>query len=80
MTTSKTKAALKLHYANEHPKSSKTFEEAYSTTFKDSTSNHLNFSFLKSKLVNLLQEFIKINKKYYIFIDNGKLLKPIILQ
>ena len=44
MTTSETndRAALKLHYANKHPTSNKTFEEAYSITFTDSTSNHTN--------------------------------------
>jgi len=49
MTTCETNdgAALKLHYANKHPTSSKTFEEAYSITFTDSTSNHTNLDYLE---------------------------------
>ena len=64
MTTSETndRAALKLHYANKHPTSNKTFEEAYSIIFTDSTSNHLNLDYLESKWVNLLQASININK------------------
>ena len=64
MTTSETndRAALKLHYANKHPTSKKTFEEAYSIIFTDSTSNHTNLDYLESKWVNLLQASININK------------------
>ena len=64
MNTSKTndQAALKLHYANKHQTSSKSFEEAYSITFTDSTSNHSNLDYLESKWVNLLQANININK------------------
>ena len=41
MTTSRIndQAALKLHYANKHPSSIKTFKEAFSITFTGST-NH----------------------------------------
>ena len=64
MTTSDTndRVALKLHYANKHQTSSKTFEEAYSISFTDSTSNYTNLDYLKSKLVNLLEANININK------------------
>ena len=64
MTTSETndRAALKLHYANKHPTSSKTVEEAYSIIFTDSTSNHMNLDHLESKWINLLQANINISK------------------
>ena len=50
MTTSETndRAELKLHYANKHPTSSKTFEKAYSITLKYSTSNHSNLDYLEN--------------------------------
>ena len=64
MTTSETndQAALKLHYVNKHPTLNKTFEEAYSIIFTDSTSYHLNLDYLESKWVNLSQANININK------------------
>ena len=64
MTTNETndQAALKLHYANKHPTSRKTFEEAYLIIFTDSTSNHTNLNYLESKWVNLLQAKINIYK------------------
>ena len=64
MTTSKTndRTAFKLHYVKKHLTSSKAFEEAYSITFTDSTSNHTNLDYLESKWVNLLQASININK------------------
>ena len=56
MTTSKTndRAALKILYANKHPTSSKTFEEAYLLTLTHSSSNHSNIDYLESSWVNLL--------------------------
>ena len=64
MTTSETndRAALRLHYVNKHPTSKKTFEEAYSIIFTDSTSNHSILDYLESKWVNLLQASTNINK------------------
>ena len=70
MTTSETndQAALKLHYANKHPESSKTFEETYLITFTDSTSNHSNLNYLESKWVNLLKANINLKKNKYTFL------------
>ena len=64
MTTSKTndRTTLKFNYANKHKTSSKTFEEAYSITFIDSTSKYSNLDYLESQWVNLLQANISINK------------------
>ena len=64
MTTSETndRTTLKFNYANKHKTSSKTFEEAYSITFIDSTSKYSNLDYLESQWVNLLQANISINK------------------
>ena len=56
------RAAFKLHYANKHQTSSKTFEEAYLTTFTNSTSDYSKLNYLESNWVNLLQINININK------------------
>ena len=69
MTMSETndRAELKLRYVNKHPTSNKTFKEAYSIIFTDSTSNHSNLDYLESKWVNLLQASININKTILLF-------------
>ena len=56
-------AALKLHYANKNSTSSKNFEEAYSITFTDSTSNHTNLGYL----VNLLKTNVSTSKTILLF-------------
>ena len=65
MTTSRIndQAALKLHYANKNSTSSKNFEEAYSITFTDSTSNHTNLGYL----VNLLKTNVSTSKTILLF-------------
>ena len=70
MTTSQKndQAALKLHYVNKHPTLNKTFEEAYSIIFTDSTSNHSNLDYSESKCVNLLQASINKNKTILFFL------------
>ena len=82
MTNSKTndQAALKLHDANKYPTLSKTFEEAYSITLTVLKSIHSNLNHLKSKWNILSQENINKDKTILTFIDNGKLVKQIILQ
>ena len=62
MTTSETndRATLELHYANNYPTSSETFEDAYLITFTDITNNYSNLNYIESKWVNLLQA--NINK------------------